>query len=450
LQAQLSTLVTRARRTAPEYGRAPLLADLTALRDAARLRTTRCPIRGASLLGPKDQHGWRELVISPDVEGLATRRFVELYEVGRAFAHYRPSWDDACAAFAFVGVLNARDVHLGGRGPEWVRTLLREVASLADERWPPLMIPVFADAAYGFLAGDIDPASLRVRSVLAQEALQRAREARLAGTLPYRAVIRLYAHAFRVAEAVMDHETACSALIGVGHVWRDKGYVSQARAAYRRAGRHAKTHGQRWWEGAAAHELFGLAVDGDEHIDADQLAGLAFELYRGDRLGMLRLAHDVACYWIKGGLYGVAYDVIQILDRHWPDEDLEARMLVAAEMARAAAGVGDLAGFHGARLAMEERAGRVTAAASLARSLVAVGYGALWLGDLEMASNLAGRALDTSRRAHSAVGAAEAVALYRDIDCRVGRGECVLPPSPARDRLAGRITEDLPLVLAAA
>lgn len=94
----------------------------------------------------------------------------------------------------------------------------------------------------------------------------------------------------------------------------------------------------------ALHDLFLIAVDSGEAVTAQRYARQAFRAYGPTHNRIPYLAHDLAVLWNREGQFGQALPVLQALLPRFesPDEHL----LVQANIARAAGGLGESAAFE--------------------------------------------------------------------------------------------------------
>ncbi|HEX5725130.1 MAG TPA: tetratricopeptide repeat protein, partial [Longimicrobiaceae bacterium] len=175
----------------------------------------------------------------------------------------------------------------------------------------------------------------------ARAAIDTARLARQLGEYPraetwFRATIHRARH--------RDWESYVWAYIGLAVLYRATGNIAAALSVARRAlagARRRRLHGLR---GVALHHLFALAIESPEHGRAYDYAWAAFEAYGDDHPRLPLLANDVATWWADHGQFARALPVFEaVLPRV---DDPAERALVASNLARAAAGTGDLARYR--------------------------------------------------------------------------------------------------------
>ncbi len=126
---------------------------------------------------------------------------------------------------------------------------------------------------------------------------------------------------------------------GLGNLYFRRGNLPAARRLHTRALRGARRGGMRREQALALHDLFVVAIDTGNTGEAERLARQALEAF-GNRSPRLHiLAHDVAYFWLEQGhsarALSVFKAVLSLLER--PID----RLLVLANIARAAGGTGD-------------------------------------------------------------------------------------------------------------
>jgi tetratricopeptide (TPR) repeat protein len=214
-----------------------------------------------------------------------------------------------------------------------------------------------------------------------------------------------FARAVALARQVHDWDSYVRAHAGLGKLAWGRGAYPVARKAHLRALRAAERHRVGYLRAMVLHELFVVEVDCGNAVLAERYAEDAAEAY-GRGHAMLRvLAFDVAGFWMNQGRYAEALPVfLQIL----PTLDPEVQVLGWGDVARAAGGTGDAELF--------DRAHRCVAAAApqLPRRVDALretAHGALHLGRLDLAEELAGEVvrLARGRGDHKSVFVAEAL-----------------------------------------
>jgi tetratricopeptide (TPR) repeat protein len=192
-----------------------------------------------------------------------------------------------------------------------------------------------------------------------------------------------YRRALRLAVKSRDHSVAALSWLGLGNLFIQRGNYTAARTVQLRAFRIARRSGLWNIKGLALHDLFAVAVEQGQVVEAENLARQAFHAYPKGADRLPALACDVAAHWMQQGFYGRALIVFQAV---LPTLRLSSeRLLVLSVIARAAAGVGDLALFTEAwteAWAILDREPTTNRACS---ALYNLAYASAFLGDWERA-----------------------------------------------------------------
>lgn len=148
-----------------------------------------------------------------------------------------------------------------------------------------------------------------------------------------------FRRAIGLARQARDWRMYSHAFSGLGNLYMRRGNLRAAKRLHTRALRGARRGGMRREQAGALHDLFGVAVETSNPVEAERLARLALEAYGKRNPRVHVLAHDVAYFWMEQGYFERAKSVFQavlpLIDR--PVE----RLFVLADLARAAAGMGD-------------------------------------------------------------------------------------------------------------
>ncbi len=148
-----------------------------------------------------------------------------------------------------------------------------------------------------------------------------------------------FRRAIGLARQARDWRMYSHAFSGLGNLYRRRGNLPAARRLHTRALRGARRGGMRREQAGALHDLFAVAVETSSAPDAEKYARLALEAYGSRNRRVHVLAHDVAYFWMEQGYFARASSVFQavlpLIER--PVE----RLYVLADLARAAAGMGD-------------------------------------------------------------------------------------------------------------
>jgi len=217
-----------------------------------------------------------------------------------------------------------------------------------------------------------------------------------------------------LARQIGDWATYAQAFVGLGNLFRQRGNLPAARRFFIRAGRAAQRNSLHAIEGAALQDLFGVAIDTGRVDEAHQLARSAFEAYGPNSPALVRLAQDVAYWWITLGYFGRALPVLHSLLPHLPHPS--DRLMVFGNIARAAGGQGDREGFRAAwdecfdllhtNAAVDERA---------AQGLLDLAHGAASLSLWDKAEMAARSAMEVGSRRHEAKIRLSAEALIESV-----------------------------------
>ena len=152
-----------------------------------------------------------------------------------------------------------------------------------------------------------------------------------------------YRRALRLAVKSRDHSVAALSWLGLGNLFIQRGNYTAARTVQLRAFRIARRSGLWNIKGLALHDLFAVAVEQGQVVEAENLARQAFHAYPKGADRLPALASDVAANWLQQGFYGRAIIVFQAV---LPTLRLKSeRLHIISLIARAAAGAGDLALF---------------------------------------------------------------------------------------------------------
>lgn len=218
-----------------------------------------------------------------------------------------------------------------------------------------------------------------------------------------------YARAIVQARRNRDARIYARSYSGVGNLFFQRGNFPAAKRAYMRCLRAARRAHLSDLQGSAYHDLFITELETGVGPDTEQLAQNSLEAYDSNTSGVVRLAFDVAYYWILQGRFSEALRVATVLLHHLPGAPEQA--LVLSMVARAAGGAGDRAAFNRALDQMEDILASGAAEDSAPRALLGIAYGAASLSDWSMAEEYGERALRsaTERREGKIIAATETV-----------------------------------------
>jgi tetratricopeptide (TPR) repeat protein len=143
-----------------------------------------------------------------------------------------------------------------------------------------------------------------------------------------------------------DWHTYALAYLSLGTLYQQLGNLPAARAVTQRGLRTTIRRRLRRLEGTAYHNLFVIATEMMDFSAGYDWAQLAFQRYGVTHPRVPALVHDVGCFWILQGCFGRAVQVLEgVLPRVTDTVD---RVLVLANLARAAAAAGRLELYEGA------------------------------------------------------------------------------------------------------
>ncbi len=169
-------------------------------------------------------------------------------------------------------------------------------------------------------------------------------------------------------------------LAGLGNLCRRTGNYPLAVRFHRLSLRVARMHGLRTLEGDALYDLAIMHFEMEHAILGSDYARQALQAYGAGHARVMRLAHDVALFWLESvGDFKNAKDTFQELLQHvWEPAD---RVVILANLARAAAGMGDESVFEAtwnetwALLRRQEaREGHAAALIQIAHGAASFGY----------------------------------------------------------------------------
>lgn len=265
---------------------------------------------------------------------------------------------------------------------ENVSLACRQISGWADEHGMMATALAFAVAAAVVTPGD--PTTSFAVGRLARRRAEYAR-----AETWYRRTIAL-------ARQVGDWPTYALAFLGLGNLYMQRGNNPAARRFLIRSLRAAGRNSLHSIEGSAYHDLLGIAVDGGNAAEANELARSALEAYGPHHPSLPRLAKDVAAFWTTQGSFSRSLPVLQhLLPLFSTPVD---RLLVLADVARAAGGLGRRDLFQPAWDEAWEILQSAGADEAAARALLDLAHGAASLGAWDRAERAAQAALDVATR----------------------------------------------------
>jgi tetratricopeptide (TPR) repeat protein len=221
--------------------------------------------------------------------------------------------------------------------------------------------------------------------------------------------------ALRLSTDQRDWETQSRTLTALGNLCVETGRYPDARDWHTRALRVSRRWRLREQEGMALHDLFVMATEDGAPDEAERYAGEALAAYRSvSPARVVKLAHDVAYWWMDLGQYCEALDVFLALRDHFERSDEAFR--VVCNIGRAAGGCGDRRAFDAAYAEAEELLPTLVTSGVEATALLEMAYGAVALGDWSRAASLAKRAEKAARTQSEATVLTRAAQLLETVD----------------------------------
>lgn len=265
---------------------------------------------------------------------------------------------------------------------ENVSLACRQISGWADEQGM-----MATSLAFAVAAAVVTPADPTASFAVGRLARRRAEYAR--AETWYRRTVAL-------ARQVGDWPTYALAFLGLGNLYVQRGNYPAARRFLVRSLRAAGRNSLHSIEGSAYHDLFAIAMETGETAQGNELARSALEAYGPHHPNLPRLAKDVAAFWTNQGCFSRSLPVLeQLLPLFRRPVD---RLLVLADVARAAGGLGRRDLFQQAWDESWEIMQSANADEAAARSLLDLAHGAASLGAWDRAERAAQAALDVATR----------------------------------------------------
>lgn len=201
-----------------------------------------------------------------------------------------------------------------------------------------------------------------------------------------------FRHTVMVARQTGDWDSYSRAYIALGNMLIARGNLPAAAKMHIKALRAARRKGLQQIQGMALHDLFVIADELGRDEQAQEYARQAFRAYGAGHPRVPVLGHDIAYFWMQRGYFGQALEVFQRLEGHMSDGRM--RLLLASNIARAAAGTGNRELFRKAwtqvyRMTKDPELQGVVANATLELAL-----GAAALGEWDRAEQAAQESLE--------------------------------------------------------
>lgn len=269
-----------------------------------------------------------------------------------------------------------------GMREENVALACRQVAQWADGRgW------LACSLAFTQAAAVVTPGDAATAFAVGRLARRRAENARAESW---------FRRAIALARQMGDWGTYAQSFIGLGTLYAQKGNFPSSRRFFERSLRAAERNSLHAVRALALHELFSIEAEMGRPEEAMEYARASLEAFGPEHPGLPRLAHDVAYYWMEQGQFGPAFTVFRRLDMQ--RESAETQLMWKSDLARAAAGIGDVETFRRAWDEAQEFFDSAGAEEAWARSYLEFARGALMLNAWEVAERSARRGLEIATR----------------------------------------------------
>jgi tetratricopeptide (TPR) repeat protein len=226
-----------------------------------------------------------------------------------------------------------------------------------------------------------------------------------------------------------------------------RAYLPAAAKMHIKALRAARRKGLQQIQGMALHDLFVIADELGRDEQAQEYARQAFRAYGAGHPRLPVLGHDVAYFWMQRGYFPQALEVFQRLEGHMTDSRM--RLLLAANIARAAAGSGNRELFRKAWTQVYRMVKDPDLYAVVAPATLELALGAAQLGEWDRAEQAAQESLEHAVKLGQAKVRFRAESLVEAVDR--GRNAQVKladkPRAPAKvDSLAQDLLRSLEMV----
>jgi tetratricopeptide (TPR) repeat protein len=182
---------------------------------------------------------------------------------------------------------------------------------------------------------------------------------------------------------------------GLGNLYVQRGNFPKARALHVRALRAAIRHSHKSIQGNAHHDLFAIALECGRFEEAQYHARSAFDAYGAFHPRIHAFAHDVACLWMKQGLFSRALSVFLAAEPHF--NVMNERLLNLGNIGRAAGGAGNRAVFDRVWGDLESMAEINSRQEGAAAAMIGLAHGAATLKDWHRAATAASNALEIAQ-----------------------------------------------------
>lgn len=201
-----------------------------------------------------------------------------------------------------------------------------------------------------------------------------------------------FRHTVMLARQTGDWESYSRAYIALGNMLIARGNLPAAAKMHIKALRAARRKGLQQIQGMALHDLFVIADELGRDEQAQEYARQAFRAYGIGHPRLPVLGHDIAYFWMQRGYFGQALEVFQRLEGHMDDSRM--RLLLAANIARAAAGSGNRELFRKAWTQVYRMNKDPELQAVVANATLELALGAAALGEWDRAEQAAQESLE--------------------------------------------------------
>jgi tetratricopeptide (TPR) repeat protein len=160
----------------------------------------------------------------------------------------------------------------------------------------------------------------------------------------YERAVSWFDHALYLAKVEADWAAYAQAYSGLGCLYMQRGNLPRARLVLHRSLRVARREELPERAAAAFHNLFAVEAIAGNWEEAERCAQRALKFYPQDARGLPRLARDLAFRWIQRGYFERALPLAKEVLAHFTAP--ADRALAWSDIARAAAGTGELEDFE--------------------------------------------------------------------------------------------------------
>jgi tetratricopeptide (TPR) repeat protein len=253
-----------------------------------------------------------------------------------------------------------------------------------------------------------------------------------------------FRHTIMIGRQVGDWDSYSRAYIALGNMLIEKGNLPAAGRMHIKALRAARRKGLQQLQGMALHDLFVIAHETGRFDQAEEYARQAFRAYGPLHPMIPALAMDIGYIWLERGSFQRALDVFQALEAHM--QSPRHRLILLANMARAAGGVGNRELFRRAWTQAYRMNKDPELQAVAPACMLDLGFGAAHLGEWDRAEQAAQEAYEQATRLGQGKIRLRAESLLDSIKADRGldnRPVTAPKASPRSDALAGELVRTL-------